>query len=189
MNELIPIWSLPAVPWKNGAGVTRILCSGYGWRISIAQVSTECVFSCFPRTDRQSVVIGGGSLRLRNDEEAVELRPGVASAYAGDSVWHCEMLGAPATVLNVMCERNVTACEVKIGPRLSLSGAPQGTIVMLPVCCEMAYAVSSGETGTAPGYTALVCEGPVIVDCSSMEDSSALDGYLVGIALQNSLKA
>lgn len=59
MSTRVTLRDLPAEPWRNGQGVTRVLASGgeadARWRISIATVTDGAAFSNLPGWDRAFV--------------------------------------------------------------------------------------------------------------------------------------
>ncbi|HEV7980797.1 HutD family protein [Amycolatopsis sp.] len=58
------------VPWKNGGGVTREVAGGFsdfGWRVSVADVSTSGPFSVFPGVDRTIMGVEGSGMVLSLD--------------------------------------------------------------------------------------------------------------------------
>lgn len=67
------------VAWKNGLGQTTELAineggtlSDFDWRLSIASVTEDGIFSDFSGYDRHLVLISGQGIRLTHDDEKVD---------------------------------------------------------------------------------------------------------------------
>ncbi len=113
--RVVRIVDIEEQPWKNGAGTTRQVAVGQGWRVSVAHVTKDGPFSVFEATWRHSIVIDGGALHLSCANEEVLLQSNELSSYVGDVAWDCRLQGEAATVLNIMCERDVAAADILIG--------------------------------------------------------------------------
>lgn len=122
--------SVPLQRWKNGAGTTRELALGQGWRVSVADVASDCEFSVFERMTRTSVVLCGKGLRLQSLQAEVKLLPDSSTTYNGDVQWRCALLGGPAVVLNVMSDAMLAEADVRVGRRIEF-GAGDGDIVVI----------------------------------------------------------
>lgn len=101
--------------WKNGNGLTRELATGPGWRVSIATVTENCLFSRFPRTTRYSVVVRGEALVLHSPDAEFKLLPWVPLSYDGDVEWAAELTAGPVHVLNVMVSVGEAGTRVTTG--------------------------------------------------------------------------
>lgn len=103
------------MPWKNGGGSTTevaISPAGAGldtfdWRVSMAGVSEDGPFSCFPGIDRTLALLDGAGLVLE-----VEGRPSVtlahqgeAASFPGDAATGARLVGGPILDLNIMTRR------------------------------------------------------------------------------------
>lgn len=105
----------PAMPWKNGGGVTRELAiapagaglDDFDWRISCAQVASGGAFSPFPGVDRSLAVLDGAGLRLDfADAPPLILDAGRAPlAFRGEQPVSAELLGGAVSDFNVMTRR------------------------------------------------------------------------------------
>jgi len=76
MFSIISPENFTKVPWKNGAGYTLELAvsqdgslSEFDWRLSIATVSQNGIFSDFSGLTRQLVLISGQGLSLTHDQK------------------------------------------------------------------------------------------------------------------------
>jgi uncharacterized protein len=104
----------PAVPWKNGGGITREVAiwptgatpGEFDWRVSIAEIAVAGPFSVFAGIDRRmSVLKGRLSLKIQA-QPAVILSPDSAViAFPGEAPVFATPLGATVTDLNVMTRR------------------------------------------------------------------------------------
>jgi environmental stress-induced protein Ves len=99
------------VPWRNGKGQTAEIMSfpagaaDFGWRISMAPVTSDGPFSRFPGIDRVLTVIEGRGLRLTLGEGAPIALTGAPVAFPGDIPCHATLTAGPITDLNVMTRR------------------------------------------------------------------------------------
>lgn len=123
--------ALPAVPWKNGGGLTReIVCrpagagmNDFDWRVSIASITAPGPFSAFDGVDRVIVLLDGGGVRLRSADAGIDHRldvPLAPFAFAGEAALTCELLGGASTDFNVMTRRDRCRADVRV-----LTGAAQ----------------------------------------------------------------
>lgn len=106
---------MPAVPWKNGGGVTRdLLCwpdaAAWKLRISLADIATDGPFSDFPGVQRWFAVVEGAGVELafgaRRHVQRVEDAPLI---FDGAHAPGCRLLNGPTRDLNVML-RGVRGC-------------------------------------------------------------------------------
>ncbi len=143
--------SLPSRPWKNDAGTTRELAVGVGWRVSIAEVSSNCDFSVFERMMRTSVILCGGDLLLQSSQHVVNLLRHLPTQYSGDVQWRCTLLDEPAFVLNVMSDVSVAEAEVQLGPCIQFD-AQQGDLVVIALDGPASVTSAGGEVQIAPNH-------------------------------------
>ncbi|MCY1061459.1 HutD family protein [Nannocystis sp. SCPEA4] len=110
---LVPRAAQRRVRWKNDLGWTTELAarpdgaSEFDWRVSIAEVDTDCAFSHFPGIDRSILVLAGAGFDLHVDgEPPAQLRlGGPAHAFSGDRTTSCTLIGGPTRDFNVMTRR------------------------------------------------------------------------------------
>lgn len=124
-----------ALPWKNGAGVTREVLAHppgsdlghFDWRVSIAEIHSAGPFSHFPGIERRLAVLAG-CLRLSIDEgAALSVSPDTPPVeFSGDVPTFADPVGGPVTDLNVMMrrgrfdcslERRITCAPLRLAPR------------------------------------------------------------------------
>lgn len=118
------------MPWKNGAGRTRILSTQaaeagagqFAWRVSIAELSGDADFSSFPGILRQQMLLQGTGFRLHGDQVQLELSHLYAQhAFSGEVSLQCTLLDGPCTVLNVMTDSHWQASMTAHQGGLSVS--------------------------------------------------------------------
>lgn len=98
--------------WKNGLGwtteiVVRPTEGELDFRVSIAEVDTDCEFSRLPGIDRSILVLEGDGMELEVEgEPPVALREGgEALSFSGDRDTRCRLLGGATRDFNVMTRR------------------------------------------------------------------------------------
>jgi len=125
----------PALPWKNGGGVTREVAAHppgsdlghFDWRVSIAEIHSAGPFSRFPGIERRMAVLEG-CLSLSIDEGvALRVSPDTPPLqFPGDVPAFADPVGGPVTDLNVMTrrdrfecrfERRITPAPIRLTPR------------------------------------------------------------------------
>jgi hypothetical protein len=142
---LIRFADLAPEPWRNGAGVTRTVATGSGWRVSIADVASSGPFSSFPGLDRVIVLCDGQAMKLVIDGERHDLVRYQPFAFAGEAVTSGE-LESPTRDLNVMTERARCRAEITVG-RPGDVGTGEGQTVIV---VALQGSTRIGETILAP---------------------------------------
>ncbi len=131
----------PAIPWKNGGGVTRDVAvsptgaawDGFDWRVSIAEIAAGGPFSCFPGIDRRLVVLEGKVALTVEGRPAVTLEPeSDIFDFPGEAAVEAELVGGASMDLNVMMRRGRFASRVsrRSGMRLTVSASVTIVIAM-----------------------------------------------------------
>ena len=119
------VHDLPAMPWKNGGGVTReIVCqppsagmNDFDWRVSIAHIASDGPFSAFPGVDRIITLLSGGGVHLQSDDGLVDHRldvPLVPFAFAGEAPIHARLLAGDCHDFNVMTRRSACSASLQV---------------------------------------------------------------------------
>ncbi|MFH8516051.1 HutD family protein [Streptomyces gelaticus] len=112
-----------AMPWKNGGGVTREIAAhpegapldAFDWRISLAEVTEDGLFSAFPGVDRTLTVVEGAGMDLMvGGEHHIVDEPYWPHDFPGDLETEGRLLGGPVVNLNVMCRRGRTVAAVAV---------------------------------------------------------------------------
>lgn len=108
---------IPAMPWKNGGGVTReIVCQPTGagigdfdWRVSIAHIASDGPFSAFPGVDRIITLLSGGGVHLQSNDGDVDHlldKPLTPFAFKGETNINASLLDQDCHDFNVMTRRS-----------------------------------------------------------------------------------
>lgn len=116
---------LPAMPWKNGGGVTReIVChppgadmDSFDWRVSIAHIASDGPFSSFSGIDRVITLLSGGGVHLLSDGGQVDHcldTPWVPFAFAGEAAIQARLLANDCHDFNVMTRRAVCGASLHV---------------------------------------------------------------------------
>ena len=131
-----------ALPWKNGAGVTREVVAHppgsdlghFDWRVSIAEIRSAGPFSRFPGIERRMAVLEG-CLSLSIDEgAALRVSPDTPPVqFPGDVPAFADPVGGPVTDLNLMMRRGRFDCrfERRIAPAPIRLTPRSGTCVIV----------------------------------------------------------
>ncbi len=181
---IVPINTISPQPWRNGAGTTRQLAEGVGWRVSLAQVAQHGPFSVFEAMWRHSIVVNGEGLQLSCQGLTVSLLPHELSRYFGGIAWDCRLQGEAATVLNIMCETQVASADILIGRQALLAPHENSTVIVLPVNSSVAYSVDGGPSLTAGRDTALLSDGDATLACQVTAADAHRPAYLAAIRLR-----
>lgn len=109
------------MPWKNGKGeTTELYCrrapgsDEFEWRLSIASVTEDGLFSNFSGYHRTLIMIAGQGLELRHDGQATQLleyRYDFCS-FAGDWQTTARLMHGPIKDFNIIC--NTQHCWSKV---------------------------------------------------------------------------
>lgn len=105
------------MPWRNGRGVTLEIArepaigEEFSWRLSLAQIDTDCDFSAFPGYRRALVLVTGASLRLRfAGHGSCSLGPARRGArFEGDWKTHCSVAEGCCTDLSLIVRNGSAA--------------------------------------------------------------------------------
>lgn len=116
---------LPAMPWKNGGGVTHeIACLPAGsslqdfhWRLSIAEVASNGPFSAFAGVDRIITLLEGDGMHLRSNAGCIDhalSTPLQPFAFCGDVALEAFLRCGPSLDFNVMVQRSFGSAHVAL---------------------------------------------------------------------------
>jgi len=120
-GERYDLRTLPAQPWKNGAGLTREIAvdprgadmSAFDWRISVAEVDRDAPFSAFPAIDRCIVLLEGAGMHLAGRDGVLALeRPFEPLCFAGELALAGRLIDGPCRDFNVMTRRGAWRSDV-----------------------------------------------------------------------------
>ncbi len=155
--QTILLADLPAQPWRNGAGVTRLIASGradsstvnptaasdaFDWRISLADIREDGPFSVFPGIDRCAVLLGDGRINLSSPTDAFYLQPLQPMSFAGETALHarCDLNTSMPRILNLMVRRHTMRSEVRV----------IDAVQQLPAAATLLVLVASGQWDFVP---------------------------------------
>ncbi|MFT8522095.1 HutD family protein [Gluconobacter oxydans] len=111
----IRLHTVPASPWKNGAGTTRLLTEQPEWRLSVASITRPAPFSSFAGLFRQMGLLTGNGVRLLPVSGAPPLvldQPGGVIRFSGNLPLTGAPLNGPVDVLNLMRPANRTGPDL-----------------------------------------------------------------------------
>src|SRR5690606_22333035 len=106
---LLPVHETRRTLWRNGQGWTREILrvpegdgEAFEFRLSIADIGKDALFSPFPGCDRASALLAGEGVELSfadGRQERLE-PPHGRLAYSGDDVVAARLLDGPVQVFN-----------------------------------------------------------------------------------------
>ncbi|KKK73299.1 hypothetical protein LCGC14_2895230 [marine sediment metagenome] len=113
--------SYRSMPWRNGLGHTIELLaehlpesSDFAWRLSMADVVSDGVFSDFSGYDRTLLLLKGQGLTLVHSHGRDELTGKLQAAqFKGDEECHATLHQGPITDFNIMSKRDL--CSTTVG--------------------------------------------------------------------------
>jgi len=99
-----------SMPWKNGKGETLELNSeesdddtGFLWRLSIASVVEEGLFSDFTDYQRILILLDGNGMTLDHKEKSPLITRYDYCEFKGETNTHATLHDGPITDFNIMC--------------------------------------------------------------------------------------
>lgn len=164
MMQIFPAATRAETPWKNGGGITRLVASTpgigkeFGWRLSLADVSSAGTFSCFPGISRLMGILQG-QLRL----EVAGLAPktltpgGPAFAFAGDIPTVGTPLNGTVQDINLMFDPDLFAATLNYtanGAAFQASKAALLVLALTPLTLN-GVALTTLDAALLPSGTAL----------------------------------
>lgn len=99
------------MPWKNGLGLTEEIAifpqgstvDGFFWRVSMAHVTRDSAFSCFPGITRHMALFEGAMQLQFPDRPSVRLTPdGPIETFSGTDPVTSHVVSGPVRDLNIM---------------------------------------------------------------------------------------
>jgi hypothetical protein len=110
-------------PWKNGAASPASLPFGLTWRMSVADVGADGLFSTFEHQRRHSVVLQGSGLALRGGAGHLSLDRLRCVSYDGGAAWRATLRDGAVRVFNVITTEGKASAEVVVARSLELPRA------------------------------------------------------------------
>lgn len=130
-HDIIVPRDVPAQPWKNGEGLRRVLLHTPHWRISVADISGEAVFSSLPGWDRLLIPLEGGELSLRIGRESHHVDLEHPVRFRGEDEVNCAKPQRPIRVVNVMTDRAAASLRCAVTDGQPDSDEPASAAVLL----------------------------------------------------------
>jgi len=134
MLTIIEPTQFKTIPWKNGLGETTELAindnaslDDFIWRISIASVINDGVFSDFSGYDRNLVLIEGGGIKLQHDAKSTDLLENMLDVASFDG--GCETLGR--LLDGPIKDFNIITAQDKVLPQVNCYIKPQQIVLNL----------------------------------------------------------
>ena len=119
--NIIPVTQFKTLPWKNGKGSTRELLveknqDGFNWRLSMAPVTVDGLFSDFSGYDRKLVLIEGEGISLAHSNGQLDQLKQRFDMAGFDGGWSTEarLHQGAITDFNVMTRQGICSAEVNI---------------------------------------------------------------------------
>ncbi|MBS1103200.1 HutD family protein [Gluconobacter sp. Dm-62] len=99
-----PVDGVPSQPWRNGGGLTRVIASHEGWRLSVADITRDGAFSRFPGIMRHIALLKGRGVRLllSDGTEREVVRAGEIVTFSGELGVDAVLVDGPVQVVNLM---------------------------------------------------------------------------------------
>ncbi|MGH8086464.1 MAG: HutD/Ves family protein [Lysobacter sp.] len=170
-SRVIPANEYRRERWRNQLGWTREIArggddngDGWDWRLSIAEIERDAVFSTFAGIDRELVLLAGNGLRLRFDDgDTVELLPPHDKhRFAGERAVTGELVDGITHDFNLMWRRDRVQAELwhrpLVGPMV-IFAEPHATWAVYLIAGQARFADDSGLPPLATGDTAILAAG------------------------------
>lgn len=143
---------LPAVPWRNGGGVTREIAQcagrdGFLWRLSIADVCAEGPFSVFAGMSRLLTMVEGDGLALSCPEAVFDVPYCEPVRFSGDTKVRSVLRQGKIRNFNVIFDPAVIDAQVTvlIGPTIKTFAPDVGAL--RAIFCVQGDFECEGEVG------------------------------------------
>jgi hypothetical protein len=112
----------PAVPWKNGGGLTREILKSpedaaeFDWRLSLATIERPGPFSSFEGYDRTLVLVRGAGVELDFGAHgrATLRAPGQLAAFDGAWATSSTLIDGPSSDLNLITSQTRVAAQTRM---------------------------------------------------------------------------
>jgi environmental stress-induced protein Ves len=139
-------------PWPNGLGLTRDLAAGdrreggFGWLLSIADLTGDAAFSHFAGCDRVFTLIEGTGVTLALEGRApLPCLPWVPACFPGDVPTHCTMPAGTARAFNLFLDRARYAGQVSVRSIAASHAVPAPPRTVAIFCAEGALEIGAEQ--------------------------------------------
>ena len=184
--KLIRYSDLPAVPWKNGGGVTRELaCSPAGaglddfmWRVSIADVAASGPFSHFPGIERMIMLLNGNGMYLQFENGKRHALTTALEPYRfhGEAHLFAQLANGPSKDFNLMFRREHVEGRIFVwrSPNTVMSG------FVLMHCAAGAWRIGDHEL---QAHDTLISGDSGIAEGTALQPQQE-DSTLIGVQIE-----
>lgn len=159
---------LPAEPWRNGAGSTRLIASRFDgpdlqWRISAADVTGPQPFSGFTGLNRTATLIKGAGVDLVEGPLCLRMRAiGDQATFPGEWLPQPELTDGPVQLWNVMTKRGHFDARVWLTTDETLQCNSGAVIVVLVLSGRYVVRLNDEATAQEPAVELQAGDGVVI---------------------------
>lgn len=122
----LPAFEYRRMRWKNGLGWTREILrvpegggtDAFDWRLSIAEIDHDCVFSTYPGYQRSLVLLEGQGMMLDFADGRQKLLepPHGRADFSGDDELNCRLIDGPTRDFNLIWHPQRVAAELHHRP-------------------------------------------------------------------------
>ena len=167
------------MPWKNGLGNTIEIFkedtpdnTGFAWRLSMADVTTDGAFSNFAGYDRTLLLLEGkGITLLHANGQCDELTEHLQTArFKGDEETMASLHDGPIKDFNIMARRGYCSASVSSSQKadnLTLDTERPDSLLVYAVNGELAIKLSSGDSTILPrGHLLVLRNTDLKLKCS-----------------------
>ena len=122
MIQIFPPQNFKKIPWKNGQGITTELAINTGgtlndfdWRISIASVIEDGLFSNFSGYLRNLILIQGNGIKLNHDNHTTDVLENILdlATFDGSSQTIGTLINGPIKDFNIMTNKENYVTEIE----------------------------------------------------------------------------
>lgn len=171
------------IPWKNGLGSTTELAispnstlADFDWRLSIATVANDGVFSDFSGYERNLILIEGNGLTLKHDSGQVDELSQLLDIANFDGGWQTDGLLTNGTIkdFNIMAKQGYYQTNV-------CTYIAKQVVTLDPKLSSLCFAYSlSGEIQIVQGDHKLFAPKGFLCRIDNQESASDKDINLIG---------
>lgn len=165
----LPSSNFTAMPWRNGAGVTREIAVEpsddpavpFHWRLSMADLAGDGPFSAFPGIDRVLLLLDGEGVVLTIDGGSPRALPvGEAIAFPADVPTTLTMQSPRGQDLNLMWDRSRVVGSMIV---LEAGTERRSDETAIAVALDPSLVIVDGERVVLDLHDAVRIDGPAAV--------------------------
>jgi uncharacterized protein len=175
----------PAVPWKNGGGITREIhrapadSATFDWRLSLATIDSPGPFSAFDGYARSLVLVRGAGVELSFGQHGHSRLDTVGQMAAFDGGWRtsCELIDGPSTDLNLIIATARVESMCRSIQMVTEEIIPTSAWTEILVCCIGGGLRLTNEAGStvelAPVDVAICFPSDGAISCRASAEAAA----------------